>query len=125
MGASGISNGIPGNMLCFKMREKNNSSSQMYLKANRFKVKNTLMLTANREENFTIRLNNNPPNTMSPMAVGYKLCNKGPKTASAGKTLFVQCSDNLPPTRYVIIVGLSTDGLLNICEVEVYGKGKH
>lgn len=81
------------------------------------------ILTAYREENFTIGLTNNPPDTMSPLTVGYTLCNKWSRNSTVGDALFVQCEDNLPPARYVIIVGLTLDGVLNVCEVEVYGKG--
>jgi hypothetical protein len=61
---------------------------------------------------------------MSPTIYGYVKCGQWPGAAPAGQMMFVKCADNLPPARYVTVLGQITNELLQICELEVYDKGK-
>lgn len=76
-------------------------------------------VSADRLNNFIVGLTNNPPAVMAPTTYGYMLCGQWPGVAAAGATLFVKCADNLPPARYVVIIGYSTLPL-TICELEIY-----
>jgi hypothetical protein len=78
-----------------------------------------------REDNFIVGLTNNPPDTMPPISNGYIKCGQWPGAAPAGQTLFVKCADNLPPARYVTIIGQVPNQILQICELEVYDKGMY
>ena len=78
-----------------------------------------------RADNFLVGLTNNPPNTMPPTTNGYATCGQWPGSAPASATMFVRCVDTLPPARYVVIIQqYQPRGYLQICELEVYGKGK-
>ena len=56
---------------------------------------------------------------MAPTTYGYMLCGQWPGVAPNGATMFVKCAKSLPPARYVVIIGYTTEPL-NICELEVY-----
>jgi hypothetical protein len=61
---------------------------------------------------------------MSPTTNNYTTCGQWPGSAPASATMFVKCADNLPPARYVVIIQqYQPRGYLQICELEVYGKG--
>ena len=79
---------------------------------------------ANFQDNFTVGLSNNSPSTKSPIVYGYSVCGQWPGAAPAGAAMFVQCADSLLPARYVIILGHRPNASLQICELEVYGKGE-
>ena len=78
-----------------------------------------------RENNFLVGLTNDPPNKIPPNDhKNYTECGQWPGTAPAGATMFLKCSDNLPPARYVAIIQQHQPReYLQICELEVYGKG--
>jgi hypothetical protein len=78
-------------------------------------------LTADWEDRFIVGMTYNPPDTMSPL--NFVKCGQWSGASPPGQALFVQCADNLPPMRYVVIVGNNPNGYLNVCELEVYGKG--
>ena len=72
--------------------------------------------------NFIVGVTNNPPDIMSPRTHGYLLCGQYPgEVPRQGSTLFVQCSSQTPPARYVVIMAAE---YMNICELEVYEAGK-
>lgn len=74
------------------------------------------------QSNFTVGLVRRSPDVQTPKVTDSTVCGQGPASAAAGQTMFVQCADRLPPVRYVVIFGHSNR--LEICELEVYGKGK-
>ena len=77
-----------------------------------------------REDNFLVGLTNNPPSTMPPTNYSYTTCGQWPGSAPAAATMFVRCTDNLPPSRYVVIIQqYQPRQNLQICELEVYQKG--
>lgn len=80
---------------------------------------------AYREDNFVVGLTNNSPGTMPPISYGYIKCGQWNGAAPSGASMTVYCADNLPPYRYVTILGQLTNDILQICELEIYGKGGH
>jgi hypothetical protein len=81
--------------------------------------------SAYREDNFVVGLTNNSPGTMPPVNYGYSKCGQWNGAAPSGASMTVSCADNLPPYRYVTILGQITNNILQICELEIYGKGMH
>lgn len=73
-------------------------------------------------DNFIVGLTNNPPNTMPPTNGELTVCGQWKGAARNGAVMFVQCADNLPTSRYVVI--LIHRAIMNFCEVQVYGKGE-
>lgn len=61
-----------------------------------------------------------PTMATPPQFSNYDLCARGPLYASLGKVYLVQCAQNLPASRYVV-VQIETSNYLSFCEVEVYG----
>lgn len=59
---------------------------------------------------------------MSPTVFETMLCGQWSGAAPPGASLVVKCAEDLPPARYVVVLGQAD--ALNICELEVYGKGK-
>lgn len=80
-----------------------------------------MLVAADKQSNFKVGLINVRPSTTAQLLAGIFTCGYGPQVAAAGQTMFVQCAGGLPPARYVVIIGRSSK--LEICELEVYGKG--
>jgi hypothetical protein len=70
----------------------------------------------------TVGLVTNSPVVVTPGINNAAVCGNGTVVASAGQTVFVSCVNIMPPFRYVVVFGWSNR--LEICELEVYGKGK-
>jgi len=64
------------------------------------------------------------PVTAEPTLRDYTMCGQYPGAVPAGATVSVQCPNNLPPYRYVIIQ-MPTHDYLNVCEIEVFVLGMY
>jgi len=72
-----------------------------------------------RSDNFIVGLTNVHPLDSTPTLFNYTLCGQYPGAVPAAATVSLYCQDNLPPFRYVIVQFPSTDGYMNVCEIEV------
>lgn len=75
----------------------------------------------NSLDNFVVVLSDVDPLTMPPTTTNSVQCGRWSGTAPHGRALFVQCNTDVPPARYVAVVGEVTG--LTICELEVYAAG--
>jgi len=75
-----------------------------------------------RSNNFIVGLTNVSPNISRPTLWNYTLCGQYPGAVPAGATVSLNCQDNLPPFRYVIVQFPRTDHM-NFCELDVLVAG--
>jgi hypothetical protein len=80
-----------------------------------------MFVAAVTQSKFRVGLMNVVPPTTAELLHAVVDCGNGPSVAAAGQAMFVQCVDGLPPAKYVVIIGQSSK--LEICELEVFGKG--
>jgi len=81
-----------------------------------------LSCAGNRSDNFVVGLTNVSPLDSEPILGNYTLCGRYLGNVPLGATVMVQCDDNLPLFRYVVVHFPSTD-ILNVCEIQVMVKG--
>jgi len=73
--------------------------------------------------NFTVGLSNAHPLAVKPVLGNYVVCGHYLGTVDAGTEVGIECTDDPPSTRYVIVQVASTDAIsLSLCEVEVYSS---
>jgi len=72
---------------------------------------------------FVVGLTNVHPAVSTPFLWNYTLCGQYPGEVPLGATVMVQCHDNLPLFRYVVVHFPSTD-VFNVCEIQVMVRGK-
>lgn len=74
-------------------------------------------------DTFFVGLTNSDPAKMSSVPQDMVLCGQATDGLVAnGSVINVQCPDDMPPSRYLIIQK-ENEGSLTFCELEVYAQG--
>ena len=76
-----------------------------------------------RYDNFTVGLTNVSPTISTPTLYNYTLCGQYPGAVPNGTTVSLNCQNNLPPFRYVIVQKPLGDSFFVLCEIEVFVRG--
>ena len=80
------------------------------------------MSSGERLHDFVVGLMNDAPSVTTPHLGNVEICGHGPSITPYGATLIVVCSVDTLPARYVIVL-LNHQGVLTVCELEVFGTG--
>ena len=76
-----------------------------------------------RSDNFIVGLTNVSPTVTAPTLWNYAVCGQYPGVVGDAATVNLTCACNLPPYRY-LIAQFPYSGRGNVCELEVYIRGK-
>jgi len=82
-----------------------------------------ILYTAHKYGNFTVGLTNVSPAISTPILWNYVVCGQYPGAVRNGATVSLNCRNNLPPFRYVIVQIPSLRGHFVACEIEVLVRG--
>jgi len=64
------------------------------------------------------------PATTAPTLWNYDLCAQYPGVVADGATVYLPCTDEMPPRRYLVVQIESDNQIFNFCEIEVYIRRK-
>ena len=78
---------------------------------------------AHKYDNFIVGLTNTSPNVSTQTLWNYTLCDQYPGAVPDGTTVSLECQDNLPPFRYVIVQKPLNGSFFVLCEIEVLVRG--
>ena len=74
-------------------------------------------------DNFIVGLTNTSPNVSTRTLWNYTTCGQYPGAVPNGTTVSLDCRDNLPPFRYVIVQRPLGGSFFVLCEIEVLVRG--
>ena len=77
-----------------------------------------------RSDNFIVGLTDVSPATTAPILWNYDLCAQYPGVVGEGATVYLPCTSEMPPRRYVVIQTEVVNEYMNFCEIEVYVSRK-
>jgi len=81
-----------------------------------------LSCAENMSNDFVVGLTSVSPQDSKPILWNYTLCGQYPGTVPPGATVMLQCQDNLPPFRYVV-VHFPSSRIVSVCEIQVHVRG--
>jgi len=73
-------------------------------------------------DNFIIGLTDVSPAVTAPTLWNYDVCGQYPGVVRDGATVYLECTSDMTPRRYLIVQ--SGNGQINFCEIEVYVRRK-
>jgi len=77
------------------------------------------------QDNFIVGLTDVSPAITAPTLWGYTVCAQYPGVVGEGVTVYLPCTSCMPPHRYLIVQTEAIGWQINICEIEVYVRGKN
>ena len=85
----------------------------------------SLHCSGHRSDNFIIGLTDVSPAVTAPTLWNYDVCGQYPGVVGDGATVYLECSSDMSPRRYLIVqIPTSGNAIMNFCEIEVFVRRK-